>query len=330
MMNDNTTKWKQQHYNNSCASACLAMLLSHRGIDKQDTDVIKETEMQYLIQLDQANMCYKAGVLVQKKKHFNILLKKYGLKLSEYKVREWNRYIDIVDDLLGNSQPFMTGVKAQYLPNRAGNSVGSGSHAVVVYEKNEGLLYRCFDPDAGLDRQVEHDFKDIQSIVSFDLPLDQFCKAIIERGADYPYIIGYLEELDNDPEDLEQILQESRQAISQYMDCARKELDLLKLVNNIPDYKGFYDFIINIVKPIAMDLNTAIKVSDKESVESCHIIAALDNYKKTVLTYQMEIKNGALADWEQVKENLLLEISDIQSIIISHINRGITRYNKHI
>ena len=62
--------WKQQHFNNSCASACVAMLLSQYGIDKQDDDVITETMMPYRIQYHpEDGGSFMAGVLLDDEPH---------------------------------------------------------------------------------------------------------------------------------------------------------------------------------------------------------------------------------------------------------------------
>lgn len=53
-------KWKMQHINNGCASACFAMLLSHYGIDKEDFEVIEETYMPFLKNGDSALFLIKS------------------------------------------------------------------------------------------------------------------------------------------------------------------------------------------------------------------------------------------------------------------------------
>jgi len=94
---------------------------------------------------------------------------------------------------------------------------------------------------------------------------------------------------------------------------------LLKLENDIPVYKDFYGFIIQIVKPIAIDLNTAIAISEQNNDQSSSILVSLNNYKQSVLGIQAKIKNKTLSDWELEKDKLLNEIANIQSIVFKHL-----------
>jgi len=313
-------KWKQQHYNNSCASACLAMLLSHRGIDKQDTDVIIETEMPYLIRLHQESKSYEAGVLVQGKRYFDIMLKRYGLMFSEYRTADWFEYIKKAEMLLERSQPFITGVNPSCLSNHNSTMLSNNSHAIVIYRQTDSF-YSCYDPDAGLERNIEHDFHAVRRYVSKYLTLDQFKMAVMQRKTGNGFVIGYLEESTDTADDFEQIIQESMNAINQYKKYAREKLDLLKIENDIPVYKDFYEFIIDVVKPIALDLNTAIAISEQNNDQSSSILVSLNNYKQSVLGIQAKLKNKTLSDWELEKNKLLNEIANIQSIVLKHLGK---------
>jgi hypothetical protein len=108
-------------------------------------------------------------------------------------------------------------------------------------------------------------------------------------------------------------------AINQYKKYAREKLDLLKIENDIPVYKDFYEFIIDVVKPIALDLNTAIAISEQNNDQSSSILVSLNNYKQSVLGIQAKIKNKTLSDWELEKDKLLNEIANIQSIVFKHL-----------
>jgi len=318
-------KWKEQHYNNSCASACLAMLLSHREIDKQDTDVIKETEMQYLIQLDQNSDSYKAGVLVQGNRYFNLMLNQYGLKLNEYKYSDWDGYITKVNSLLNTSTPFMTGINPKYLRSQPSINSRDGSHAIVVYDKIDSH-YMCLDPDLNLSRDIEYKFEDVQNKVRHGLPYEQFLLAVTRRNAGNPLIIGYLEYTDIKSDEKLLIISESIIAIESYLSIAQKKLDNLRLVDNIPSSDEFYDFIMTIIKPIALDLNTAISISDDE-VNNTAILAELEIFKKYVLKVQDAIKKRTITNWQDSKDKLVHEISRIQNRILRHLNDRFNELN---
>ena len=58
-------RWKQQHINNACVPACLAMLLSQYKIEKEDSEIIYESKMPYLVEYNEEFKAFGAGVLMQ-------------------------------------------------------------------------------------------------------------------------------------------------------------------------------------------------------------------------------------------------------------------------
>ncbi len=284
-----TVSWRMQHYNNSCASACMAMLLSQHSIDKQDRDVIIETQMPWLVRLDTSSMSYRAGVLVQDKETFDLMLNRYGLEFIEYQHADWQEYIDRADNLLSRGTPFMTGIMS---------SSHSGSHAVVFYD-----AYRALNPDTGLDRAQEYAFEDVREHVEMSFTLEQF-----EEMANPNLVIGCLAEASGKTADRDVALQRSRKAMSVYADIVRQRLSSIAT----PDYDAFFRFIIDVVKPIALDLCTAIQISGTNP----EFVRTLTHYKQEVIAIQQQIKSGQLQDWEAAKERIAEEADFIGSNIV--------------
>lgn len=65
--------WKQQHINNACVPACMAMLLSQYNILKEDRDIIYESKRPYLLNYDINNSIFVAGILIQTENVMNIV-----------------------------------------------------------------------------------------------------------------------------------------------------------------------------------------------------------------------------------------------------------------
>ena len=84
-------KWKQQHVNNGCVPACVAMLLSQFDIQKEDYDIIFESKRPYLVEFNPSNISFTAGVLVQSHQIMNIVPQKHNLDLVHY---EFDNFID--------------------------------------------------------------------------------------------------------------------------------------------------------------------------------------------------------------------------------------------
>ncbi len=290
-----TVFWKLQHYNNSCASACMAMLLSRYNIDKQDADVIVESGMPYLVRLNEDGS-FSAGALVQDKETFDTMLTAYGLELVENRHSDWPSFIGNADDLLQSGTPFMTGILR---PNQ------SGSHAVVFYEK-DGEDYLFLDPDAGLDRTREHRYEDVREQVT-----GRFSRSRFREAANSRHVIGYLAKTSKNPPDLRTALQRSIDAMNVYREAVEKRLAGMET----PDYESFFRFIIDIVKPIALDLCTAIQVSGTNP----ELVHTLTQYRNEVIAIQRQIKSCEIEDWEFAREELTDNASVVHSAVIEHI-----------
>ncbi len=148
-------KWKQQHLNNSCASACLAMLLSNFGIDKEDLDVIAESKMPFLLKYEEEGDSFSAGMLVQESGIFNFVVSNYGLKFFQLELQNRDEYFSKARELSESNIPFMTGISSQHLyPFSHKNNL---DHAIVVDDLKDNSFH-ILNPDTV--------WKEISNIIS--------------------------------------------------------------------------------------------------------------------------------------------------------------------
>ena len=108
-------KRKEQHFNSSCASVCIATLLSNHGIDKEDFDVIQESFMAYLLRYDKHSNMICAGIKMQTPEVFNLMLRKYNLLYKVKRCSQWADFKATSDVLLKQGIPFMVGLKTKCL-----------------------------------------------------------------------------------------------------------------------------------------------------------------------------------------------------------------------
>ncbi len=290
-----TVSWKMQHYNNSCACACMAMLLSAHDIDKQDKDVIVECRMPYLVLLDREDKSFRAGMLVQDKEVFDLMLNRYGFELAECRHSNFEQYIDKVDELLSRGMPFMTGIMR---PSQ------NGSHAVVFYEIKDGR-YLYLNPDTGLDRAIEHKFVEVRDKVACSFTREQFREA-----ANPHYVIGYLSDFSGQKLDPNKLYDRTIESMQLFSEIAKQRLDDIPT----PDYDAFFRFIIDVVKPIALDLCTAIDAAD----ENPELVEKLIRFKNEIVAAQKQVKNGSEVDWNSLKAGIARSLVEIQDCLIEY------------
>lgn len=162
-------RWKQQHINNACVPACLAMLLSQYKIEKEDSEIIYESKMPCLVEYNEEFKAFGAGVLMQNEEILNIVPNKHGLELVHNEFKDYENYLIFVENLLKNDIPFMTGIAKGFLPSPGyAQDKNISGHAVIIY-KNEGDIFYILDPDGGIQRNKQNNFKEIEKYVSYKM-----------------------------------------------------------------------------------------------------------------------------------------------------------------
>ena len=107
---------KYMHFNSSCSYAALAMLLSDKGIDTEDTEIAMEIGLPWMFEKEDDGY-FLAGAMLQGAKWFDLFLNPRGLCLDE-EIVEKDRFAEH----LRSNGACMLGIKL---------SGSNGKHAVV-------------------------------------------------------------------------------------------------------------------------------------------------------------------------------------------------------
>ena len=202
-------KWKQQHINNACVSACLAMLLSQYKIEKEDSEIIYESKMPCLVEYNEEFKAFGAGVLMQNEEILNIVPNKHGLEFVHNEFKDYEDYLIFVENLLKNDIPFMTGIAKGFLPSPGyAQDKNISGHAVIIY-KNEGDIFYILDPDGGIQRNKQNNFKEIEKYVSYKMNKKDLQAGLEARPAK-KFTIGYLKEIEKGKVSISNIFNKSK------------------------------------------------------------------------------------------------------------------------
>lgn len=315
--------WKMQHINNSCACACFAMLLSNFGIDKEDYEVIEESIIPYMIQYDEAENKFQAGMLVQHTDVFNSMSKKYGLEYVPLKCDNWQIYYDEVKKLIKQNIPFMTGISAKYIPSfgydkvRRGNSKSNG-HTIVVYG-HSGSYFHIFDPSAGLDRKKEYQYEQVKKLVSINISEKRLKEGIEDKEGER-FIIGYLKQTSSfELPDLVPYLETSRKSIFEFRNKMHNLQNILTDKNEKITYETFMEYIYRYIKPIALDFRNTIEVIRQKKAAQKKLFENLGKLQEIAISYQHELKAGINGN-ETFFDELISVSNAVYDLTIEHIN----------
>ena len=168
------------------------------------------------------------------KKFFPITIgtNKYGLEFVHNEFKDYEDYLIFVENLLKNDIPFITGIAKGFLPSPGyAQDKNISGHAVIIY-KNEGDIFYILDPDGGIQRNKQNNFKEAEKLIKN---------------------------------------------------------------NDTVNYDDFYDFIIKLIKPFALDLKNALKTIKNPSEIEKLLIEKLQEYQIFTLDFQKKLKyNGDL------------------------------------
>ncbi|GEM_PF-5642740 len=286
--------WKQQHYNNSCASACVAMLLSGYGIDKKDDDVITEAKMPYRVAYDPADGgSFKAGVLMESDEVFNSMLQHHRLMLVGPRGLDSAAFVREADGLLAKGKPFMAGVPTMAVPSPAYDEVRkrrlSGIKHCIVFHGMDTDVYLVYDPSGGLDRRNAHQFQEVREKV--DLKLSKTLLGQAMSMSQDSFSIGYLDKWDGkQAEAILETLNRTRTALDEFVNAAdRFGAD----ITGSPAAKHediLYDYLARCFKPVAMDWRTAIEAQRTKGKQQFDLIGKLYDLQDLIMRQQKELE----------------------------------------
>jgi len=296
-------KWKQQHFHNSCACACLAMLLSKLGIDKQDDDVITEAKMPYRIRFVAGHGGYLiAGTEDRAAEVFNTMLQKYQLMLARPEPRDRQEFLTLAEALLSRGTPFMSTVPTHILPSSGYDPLRQRGevrriHTVVIYAADGGD-FSLLDPSGGLDRTKPQVFEMVRDRVDLRLSREVLCREL--EAKQRPFTADSLTKWDGrQAMAILDLLNQTRAALEQFVKMTEQfGADIQK---NSPDRHEdiLYDYLGRYFKPVALDWRTAIEAMKERGQAQYQLIGALYDLQETIMKQQkaLEEKPGIASDF---------------------------------
>lgn len=193
--------WSKQHYSQSCYTACLAMLLRHRGVELDDREIAEFIHTPILIEFDSNGNSYKTSFRAYQEQIQAIVCSRYGYRYSLYNSEHVHDkdYCDrIITFLNENKCPVIVGVMSDLLPDyRYFPSVPGERHAIVVYNfSSEG--FHCLNPATqSCLKTSDQDFDSVKYQVSFAMTSGELRIASIGNhigfigNEDNEYVIDY-------------------------------------------------------------------------------------------------------------------------------------------
>jgi len=315
-------QWKQQHINNACVPACVAMLLSQYDIQKEDFEIIFESKRPYLLEFDKSQNAFIAGVLIQSPIILNIVPNNYNLEMVHNEFDNFNTYLENAIILLKNNTSFLTSLAQGLLPSigyKQNNS--KRGHAVVAYKIQNDRFY-FLDPDGGINRTEENDFDKVKDFVSYNIHINEVQRILEVHNK---FVIGFLKEQKNLESNILNLLTESKLVFEKYAEISREQAaSLINRKGNI-DYDDFYDYILRIIKPIALDLNNALLTILNPSNQELNLISKLDELFKNTISIQNLIKENPGIIIRNHINGLLKQIDELQTVAIKVVNDEIQK-----
>ena len=300
--------WKQQKYNNSCAWDCFSMLLAAHGVETTTLDLIGASHIPYQLRIHPEERRLSAGMLVQEDSTVNSVLGRLGYHLNSKRPQTIAEYVSLSKDTLLNGEAFITSLKRpDNLPGR---------HA-VVFTENRDSFFLGLDPDCRLDRTICYDYSDVEDIVALNLTEEEFVySATGEDG--YVPLIGVLSpSKPHEPGStfLNGVFKRSNDALEFYI-SETKELDF----TNRESMKVIY----SVIKPVLLDLRTAIEIRDKPLNQESEIASFLRGFENEILLFRRLKKNGEAIP-EEMKKGLRDSLKRSYTILEGHLSLEVYR-----
>ncbi len=305
-------RWKHQRLNNGCAWTCLASLLSHRGIDIETEQLVAESIIPYLIEYSSTDNSLRAGMQIQHTDVFNSITLHYGLEHIDHRFSEWPSYRKKAMYLLGEGIPFMTSIAINSIPlpayDKFRKSCGeSRGHAVVIFGFDEEGFHGL-DPDGGLDRSVFHQFDSVKDEVQFRITSDNLRKGL-EQKPGRSFRIGWQRPVEpGHCPDMSDHLRRSRESVTVFRNRMNAFNEEMKCSAHL-SYETFMERVYSIIKPITLDLFTAIETIDPKS--ECQIKLS-DELRKLRIMIQEQQSN-----FESDNVSSLTRIADSICILLT-------------
>ena len=308
--------WKQQHLNNSCPWACLAMLFSRWGIQTEDRELVSKSLLPYLLQHheDEDDDWISAGMGCQSVDVFNLVSAPFGMQCIEHRLPSWVEYRSMASGLLRQQTPFMTSVSAKTIPTPAyeklrENDMPDNGHAIVVFH-NENNTWYALDPSADLDRNRKYCYAEIADRVRIVMNDEMF-----EAGNLHTPGIRFIL-MKVKPGASEQLpaisswLAQSHQALTVFR--TRME-DLLSVMQSPSSRVStvFEDCLFRYIKSVALDLRVAVETIAPKNADQLQLCRVLQEFQDVLVSTQKALRAGETI--KSIKIDKLSAISELVS-----------------
>ncbi len=294
------------------------MLLSKWGINLEPEDIVANSPIPFLLEYDEDNDCFLAGMLVQRNEVFNAISIPYGLSHVDWRGKDWDEYRYMAIKLLQNGIPFMTGIAAKAIPlssydhhlREKRNSLHG--HAVVISEY-DGEYFHGFDPSGGLDRSRRYSFDEVKNRISFRLDPGQF-RSGLELKQGKSFHIGYQQsEISPVLPYMIPIYERSKAALSIFSEKMRT---LITSLTDEPSNIEICRIMIDYIKPIVLDLRIALEIHYEHNNNESNLCASLGMLRDLVLFLRTAIRNQQNIDTRKINE-----LSGVIHDVISELHR---------
>jgi hypothetical protein len=288
-------QWKQQHLNNSCAWACLAMLFSRWGVDVDDRVLVGESVLPYLLahEAQDEHDWITAGVLRQSVDVLNLVSGSYGMRCIEHRCAAWDDYAQVASSLLQRQTPFLTGISMKSIPTPAYDALRrteapDRGHAIVLFRYVHGA-WHGFDPSADLDRHHEYTFSDIADRVTVVMADDIFRAGLSQKpGLRFGVVFAEPGSRDSDIPMLPYVAQ-SHAALSVFQN---KIAEMIARVTSEKTHRFpiFFEYLHRYIKPLALDFRVTLDAMLTKTHEQQQLCQGLLEFQDHILMIQRELR----------------------------------------
>ena len=306
-------QWKHQRLNNGCAWTCLAMLLSHWGIDIETEQLVAESIIPYLIDYNRSDESFSAGMQIQHTDVFNSITRQFELEHIDTRFPGWASYRKKAILLLGKGIPFMTSIANRSIPlsgydklrKSGGNPRG---HAVVIYDfDDEGFC--GLDPDGGLDRSQFYQFDSVKDKVRFKINSNTLRNGLAQKP-DGSYLIGWQRPMESvQVMDMSDYIRRSKKAIPVFqnrMNAFHKDITSSAHIS----YETFMEWVHSMIKPFTIDLFTAIETIEQKLECQQKLADELQKLRKNIQEYQSNFGSDNSPNIPKITEKICILLTE--------------------
>ncbi len=270
-------EWKQQKLNNSCVLNVLCMMLSAYDIEIEVKDIVKACFMDLMIDYDLHEKTFNCGFLAnQTAENYNNLFSQYNLELCEKTLYDTDQFNYEAKHLCSKGVPFMLSVPNSLLPYQEGKPASQSKHALLVFRADHDKI-TVLDSDAGLERNRNYQFNEIQDKVIYSIELRKIRQI---KTLNYAYPAPLTKNALFLPKT--EVIHLSIKNILLWKSMTRESLKSLS-----SDYKAFYQFTSRFIRPLVNDFYTALKCT----CPSHSLLTVLEGIKEQTFDFLRQGKN---------------------------------------